>query len=411
MKKSIREVNDTFRILVVTGPRQVGKSTILENMMPKNMTKVSWDKNSLLEDAKNDPEMFLTTYGKPLFIDEVQKAPELFSYLKIIVDEDKSRGQFWLSGSQSFSLMKNITESLAGRVGIIKMNSLTYKEINNCTNDVIFDPENIKESNPIKINDLFQIIFNGGMPELYDVPNINRNRFFESYLETYIKKDVRELINIKDLNLFKTFMKYVAVRNGKTLSYEDIAKDVMVSGNTIKEWISVLVASRIIYLLEPYNNSKIKRLTHKKKIIFMDSGLACYLAGFTSVRDLQLNSKESGIYLEAYIISELIKSYDNAGVPLDISYLRNKDTEEIDLLIYKNLTYYPLQIKKTADPNRGMLKNFRFLENAEVNVGNGGIISFYEKLVKLDDKNYYIPISSVINPKWFVSFELYTQMD
>ena len=389
---------DYFEVLVVTGPRQVGKTTILKEMMPDNMKMVSLDDESLRAEAKINPRLFLQTFGKPLFIAEIQYAPELFSYIKMEVDNDNSRGQYWLSGSQTFELLKNVTESLAGRVGIIKMNSLTYKEINNSVNNIVFDPDNLKKSNNINVNELFETIYNGGMPELCSIKNMDRNMFFASYVNTYIEKDVRKLINVGNIETFNEFMRVLVIRNGKTLNYSDIAKDVEVSSNTIKEWVSVLVSSRIIYLLEPYHNKKIERLTHLPKIVFMDSGLCSFLAGFTSARELQLSS-DSGNYLETYIVSEIIKSYDNNSISLDITHFRNKEIEEIDLIITKNSKVYPLEIKKTANPNRTMLKSFKYLEKANVKLGTGGLISIYEELIPLDDKNYYIPISSVINNK------------
>ena len=396
VEKSIKEVNDTFRVMALTGPRQVGKTTILKSLMSKDMKIVSLDNETYREEAKNNPKFFLETWGKPLFIDEAQYAPELFPYIKMIVDDDKKRGQFWLSGSQSFELMKGVSESLAGRVGIIKMNSLTYKEITNNVNDRYFNPDKIVEREEIKANEIFEYIFKGGLPELYDIPGINRDRFFRSYVDTYIDRDVRLIRNIGDLVTFEKFMRVMAIRNGKTLVYEDIASDVGVSAHTIKSWVSVLVTSGIVYLLEPYHNKKIQRLTHMPKIIFMDSGLACYLAGWTSAKELQI-SKESGNYFETYVISEIIKQYENNGVLLNITHFRNKETDEIDLLIEKNMTIYPIEIKKTSTPKREMLRNFEFLTKNGVKVGNGGIVCLCDKLFKVDEKKYYIPLSSVID--------------
>ena len=345
-----------------------------------------------------NPRLFLQTFGKPLFIDEIQYAPELFPYIKMEVDNDDSRGQYWLSGSQTFELMKNVSESLAGRVGIVKMNSLTYKEINNKVNNVVFNPDEIKESDNINVNDLFENIYNGGMPELISVKNMDRNIFFQSYVNTYIDRDVRNLINISNVETFKKFMRDMAIRNGKLLNYSEISNDVGMSANTIKEWVNVLVSSRIIYLLEPYHNNKIERLTHMSKIIFMDSGLACFLTGYTSARELQL-SDESGNFLETYVISEIIKSYDNNVIPPDITHFRNKETKKIDLIISKNSKIYPLEIKKTANPSRSMIKNFRYLEKNNIKMGKGWLICLYDKLIPLDDYNYYIPIGSVIDSK------------
>lgn len=398
ISKSIQEINSTFRILVVTGPRQVGKTTILKKLMPKNMKFVSLDDESLRIEAKENPKFFLESLGKPLFVDEIQYAPELFPYLKMEVDKDDSRGQYWLSGSQTFELMSNVSESLAGRVGILKMNSLTYKELVNHVNDSVFDPENIKNESLIDTNTLFEFIFRGGMPEFNSIKNMNRDIFFESYVTTYIERDVREIINVSNIETFKKFMRDLAIRNGKTLNYSDIASDVGVSSNTVKQWVSVLLTSRIIYLLEGYHNNKIERLTHMPKIVFMDSGLACYLAGITSPEELKL-SQDSGSFLEAYVVSEIVKSYDNVSKPLNITHFRTKETEEIDLILEKNQKIYPLEIKKTSNPNRSMIKNFKYLEKANVSLGNGGIICLYDRLMKIDEKLYYIPIGSVIDTK------------
>lgn len=396
VRERIKKINNTFRVLVVTGPRQVGKTTVLESLMPENMTKISLDDETLRTEAQENPKIFLDSYPTPLFIDEVQYAPRLFPYIKMKVDKDKTRGQYWLSGSQSFDLMKNVTESLAGRAGIVKMNSFTYSEIARNAEKEIFDPEKLKQKNYIDVNEAFERIFYGGMPELYDVPDMDRNDFYYSYINTYVEKDIKKIKNIGDIEAFKKFMRDVAIRTGTTLKYSDIASDVGVSANTIKEWISILVSTGIIYLLEPYSSSRIKRLTHMPKIIFMDMGLACYLANWENAKELQL-SKLSGYFFESYVVSELIKSYNNKGIRLEISHFRNKETEEIDLILYKNNTLYPLEIKKTANPTKGMMKNFKYLEKDNKKIGIGGIICLYDKLMKLDENNYIIPLSSVIN--------------
>ncbi len=396
VKERIKKINDTFRVLVVTGPRQVGKTTVLESLMPENMTKVSLDDETLRKEAQENPKIFLDSYPTPLFIDEVQYAPQLFPYIKMRVDKDKTRGQYWLSGSQLFDLMKNVTESLAGRAGIVKMNSFTYSEIKQNTEKEIFDPENLKQKQYIDVNEAFERIFYGGMPELYDIPDMDRNDFYYSYINTYIEKDIKKIKNIGNIETFKKFMRDVAIRTGTTLNYSDIANDVGISVNTIREWISILVSTGIIYLLEPFSSSKIKRLTHMPKIIFMDMGLACYLANWESAKELQL-SKLSGSFFESYVVSELIKSYDNKGLRLEISHFRNKETEEIDLILYKNNTLYPLEIKKSGNPTKEMMKNFKYLEKDNKKIGTGGIICLYDKLMKLDENNYIIPLSSVIN--------------
>lgn len=398
IKERIKRINDSFRVLVVTGPRQVGKTTLLESMMPANMTRVSLDDEALRREAKENPKIFLETYRPPLFIDEVQYAPELFPYIKMKVDAEDKTGMYWLSGSQAFSLMKGVSESLAGRAGIVEMNSFTYSEIRRAIKGKTpFDPESIVATKDnIDVNEVYERIFVGGMPELYRLKNLDREEFFNSYLNTFIEKDVRRIKDIGSLEDFRRFMKDLAIRNGKPLNYSAIASEIGVSSKTIKEWVSVLVSTRIIYLLQPFYSSKLARLTHRPEVVFMDSGLACYLTDWESAFDLQ-TSEYAGPFLEAYVISELVKSYDNAGKRINFSYLRNKETEEIDLIIEKNQYLHPFEIKKTANPKKEMLNNFRFLERTEKKIGDGGLICLYDRMYEIEDGLYVLPLSSVID--------------
>ena len=394
--KRVEQINSTFRALVLTGPRQVGKSTLLGSLMPKGMNKVSLDDLSIRELAQTDPRMFLETYPAPLFIDEVQYAPELFPYIKMRVDDNPARGQYWLSGSQRFELMKNVTESLAGRAGILNMNSFTYNEIKRGAKCGVFDPDKLKQKDFIDVNQTFELIFAGGMPELYATKDMNRNDFYDSYITTYIERDVTFIKDVGSTRDFKRFMREVAIRVGTTLNYADIAKEIGVSGHTVQSWISVLETTGLVYLLEAYSSNLLKRITQAPKIIFMDMGLCAYLAGWQSARDLQL-SDASGHYLESYIISEVIKNYQNVGANVHLYHLRNKETNEIDLIIEKNNTLHPIEIKKTSTPRREMLKDFRMLDGLKSKIGKGGIVCTYDKLLPLDEKNYIIPISSVID--------------
>ena len=395
-KKIIDEINNNFKILLVTGPRQVGKTTLLLSLKPKNMEYVSLDDEVLRNQANKDPKLFLEEHPYPLLIDEAEYAPNLFTYLKMKVDEVEEYGMYWLTGSQQFHLMKKASESLAGRVGIINLNSFTYSEIKQNTNKTLFDPTDLKKAPPIEVNELFEIIYKGGMPELYKNKNLKRELYFQSYIDTYISRDVREITEIGNLEAFKKFIVSVASRTGEQLNYTALALDAGVTVPTSKAWLSILVSSGLVYLLEPYLSSELKRLTHIPKIIFMDTGLACFLAGWESARELQLSSN-AGHYLETFIISEIIKSYNARGIKPNISYYRDKEKNEIDLILYKNNTLYPFEIKKTASPNKTMIKNFEKLNQSKKNIGTGGIICFYDKLLKLDEKNYIIPISSVIN--------------
>ena len=392
----IKNVSDTFKVLLITGPRQVGKTTLLLSLKPNNMNYVTLDDVNLRRQAQEDPKMFLEEHPWPLLIDEAQYAPELFSYMKIIVDKEQKNGMYWLTGSQQFHLMKNASDSLAGRVGIINLNSFTYSEIIQNENKKLFDPIDIRKSPKIDVNDLYKIIYKGGMPELYNNKNISQEIFFQGYIDTYISRDVKLLTEIGNEMAFKKFIVSVASRTGEQLNYSSLANDSGISVPTAIKWLSILVTSGIVYLLEPYMSSQLKRITHIPKIIFMDTGLACYLAGWSSARDLQLSSS-AGHYLESYIISEIVKSYNARGIRPNISYYRDKDGKEIDLIFYKNNKLYPFEIKKTASPNSDMIKNFKELQKTKKEIGTGGIICFYDELMHLDKNNYIIPVSSVIN--------------
>lgn len=395
--EKIKQINKTFRVLLVTGPRQVGKTTLLTEYIPNDMSYVTLDDIVLREQAKTNPKLFLQEHPWPLLIDEAQYAPELFPYIKIIVDKEKHRGMYWLTGSQQIKLMKNVQESLAGRVGIVKLNSLTYSEIVMNDSKEIFEPDNIrKASKEIDVNELYKKIFRGGMPELYDIADMDKKDFFYSYIETYLTKDVKDQLDILDTNLFKQFMVSVASRNGEQLNYSNISNEIGINDKTAKTWLNILVSSGIVYLLEPFMNTKLKRITHMPKIVFMDSGLCSYLAGWETARDLQLSEK-SGHYLETYVVSEIIKSYNSVGIDPKISYYRDKEKNEIDLIIEKNNKIYPFEIKKTANPTKSMIKNFDKLNNINKQIGPGGIICCYDELMHIDEKNYIIPISSVIN--------------
>lgn len=396
-QETIKRINETFRVLLVTGPRQVGKTTLLTKYKPEEMNYVTLDDQVKRNQARENPRTFLEEHKWPLLIDEAQYAPELFPYIKMEVDKENKRGMYWLTGSQQIKLMNNIQESLAGRVGIVKLNSLTYSEIMQNKDKKLFQPDNITESKDyIDVNTLFEVIFKGGMPELYNIKNMEKSDFFYAYIETYLSKDVKEQLNILDVPTFKNFMISVASRNGEQLNYSNISKEIGITDKTAKTWLNILVSSGIVYLLEPFMNTKLKRITHMPKIVFMDSGLASYLAGWDSARDLQLSEK-SGHYLETFIISEIVKSYNAIGKEPKISYYRDKEKNEVDLIFEKNNIIYPFEIKKTGNPTISMIKNFEKLNDLNKKIGNGGIICCYDKLLHLDDNNYIIPISSVIN--------------
>ncbi len=398
-ENTINELAQAFKVLLVTGPRQVGKTTLLKSIMPDNMNYVSLDDKLTRELAQNDPKLFLEEHPWPLLIDEVQYAPNLFSYIKLKVDEIKEPSMYWLTGSQQFKLMKNLQESLAGRVGIVRLNSLTYNEINNRKlKKEMFDPKKIIDAEIIGVNDLYENIFKGGMPEIYVNDKMKRNFFFNSYIETYLTKDVENIISISNMETFKNFMSTIASRNGEQLNYSKIGSEVGITDKTIKSWLNILVTSGIIYLLTPYNLSREKRVNHMPKIIWMDSGLCSFLAGYEDARTLQMSSN-AGHYLKSYIISEIVKSYNSHGLEANISYFRDKDKHEIDLVFFNATEIYPFEIKKTASPNKEMISSFKYLKDSKKKVMPGGIICLCDKLMRIEENNYCIPVSSVINLK------------
>ena len=392
----IRSINKTFKVLMVTGPRQVGKTTLLKKLKPDNMDYVTLDDEVLRKQAKEDPKLFLEEHPAPLLIDEAQYAPELFPYIKINVDNVNDNGRYWITGSQQFHLMKNASESLAGRVGIVNLNSFTYSEIIRNEKKNTFEPSNLKQAPKININDIFEYIYKGGMPNLYSTDGILKDIYFQSYIDTYISRDVKQIMDIGNVESFKKFIVSVASRVGEQLNYTSLALDAGVTVPTAKSWLSILTSSGLVYLLEPYMSSELKRLTHQPKIVFMDMGLACYLSGWQSAKELQMSSS-AGHYLESFIVSEILKSYNARGIRPNISYYRDKEKNEIDLIFYKNNKLYPFEIKKTASPNKTMIKNFKILEKTKKEIGIGGVICFYDNLMKLDENNYIIPISSVIH--------------
>lgn len=394
IKEKFENISNSRKIVLITGARQVGKSTLVKELCEKNRTYITLDDLKLRELAQNDPRLFLMTYPGKLIIDEVQYAPNLFPYLKMEVDNSNEKGKYWLTGSQRFELMKNVDESLAGRISILELSSLSVAEKEGISSH-LFNPRKIEKNVNLSIDAIYNHIFNGGMPE-YIVEKINRNIFFEDYVRTYLERDVRQLAQVGDLMRFRKFLIAVASRNGEVLNYNSLSEDADIDATTAKRWISILEASDIIYLLKPYLKKQLNRVTKTPKIIFLDTGLCAYLSGWNSLETL-INSSTSGHYLESFVISELIKNKRNNKDPLnyEIYYYRDRDKKEIDLIIEIDNIIYPFEIKKTANPNLAMIDNFKTLENKNIEVGNGGILCFYPDILSLNDKYKSYPISVI----------------
>lgn len=378
LEKKLINVSKEFPVVVLTGPRQVGKSTMLLKNKPANMGYVTLDDLDARSLAVSDPKYFLESYGTPLMIDEIQYAPNLLSYIKIIVDKyqfdvlngaKKRECLFWITGSQQFKVMKNVSESLAGRVAILSMNSFSSKEILGVP-DSLFIPklDNLKAYN---VNDnastkeIFNRIFKGGMPGII-ANDIDRNTFFQSYLNTYIERDIKELLNVGKTIEFYNFMQYLAVRTSQELNYSTIAKEVGVDAKTIKSWISILASSGIIFLLNPFSSNLSSRLIKSPKLYFMDTGLCTFLAKYQNPEVLEAGAL-SGAIFETYVVSEIVKNYYNHGYDpnLYFYYYRDKEQHEVDLVYTESSELFPIEIKKGISPNHPD-KNFAILDKYSI---------------------------------------------
>ena len=398
-----------FPVVMVTGPRQVGKTTMLRHIN-KNINYVSLDNLNARDLAISDPELFLETYKTPLVIDEFQYAPNLLSYIKIRVDEarfdrvfnsgDDVNVMYYLTGSQSFFSMKNLSESLAGRVGIIEMYGLSTNELN-MQSDEIFIPEiselqKKKISNKPDSNKIFERIFKGSYPELYINENVTLNEYYESYVKTYIERDIRDLINISDEIKFMKFMTSIAARTGEELNITTVANDVEISVPTAQSWLSILVNTGLVILLEPFSNNVIKRTIKRPKIYFMDTGLACYLAKYPSAEILEA-SAYAGYIFETYVVSEIVKTFANNGKDFKryLFYYRDDKKREIDLIIDYNNKLYPIEIKKGKKPNGECTKKFEVLGNLNMEIGKGIVLCMCDEIFPIDRDNYYVPVNYI----------------
>lgn len=394
IEEKFKKISKTRKVVLITGARQVGKSTFVKNIKESDRKYVTLDDWNLRILASEDPSLFLQRYNGKLIIDEIQYAPKLLSYIKMDVDQSNEYGKYWLTGSQKFELMKNVSESLAGRISILEMSSLSLAEKKGFSSK-IFNPQKIENRINMDVNEIFKNIFEGGMPE-YVANKIDRNVFFEDYITTYLQRDVRELSQVGDLLKFKRFLVAVAARNGEILNYSSLSEDADIDANTAKRWISILEASDIIYLLQPYFKKQLNRAVKTPKIIFLDTGLCAYLCGWNSVETL-MNSSTSGHFLESFVISELIKNKRNNKETLNygIYFYRDRDKKEIDLIIEMDDVIYPFEIKKTANPKLSMLENFKILDNKSLNIGKGGLICFYSDIIPLNEKYNSYPISVI----------------
>lgn len=375
LKRIVTSATQTFKVVLLTGPRQVGKTTLLKSMIDSKRTFVSLDDPDLRHLANSDPELFLATYPPPLLIDEVQYAPGLFPYLKMSVDKSEATGLFWLTGSQPFHLMKGVSESLAGRVAILNLQGLDTAERNgSCT--VPYRPAPVP-SRPGRIttrSDLSKVLFRGSFPQLTALPKTDVTLFMRSYASTYLSRDIRDLVKVEHEHEFFTFLTCLAARTGQLLNASNLAQDVGVSPQTIRTWLSILESSGVVVLLRPYRTNLTKRATATPKVYFADTGLATHLCGIRTPEDLE-QSQLFGHIAETHAVIEVLKSWWHNGLDCNAFFYRDKEGHEIDLLIKDGPNLHPVEIKLCAKPNMDEIRaNVHALAQTGTRLATGSVI-------------------------------------
>lgn len=397
IEEKITALSKEYACILITGPRQVGKTTVLKRLMDADREYVTLDDLEERGLAKRDPAMFLQMHRTPIMIDEVQYAPELFSYIKMEIDKGAEPGTYWLTGSQAFKLMELAQESLAGRVAILHMPSLSQHEIHGKGKAAPFtlelsalkDRENTNA--PADLTQIYERIWKGSMPGLVSGKFTDRDVFYSSYLQTYIDRDVKEQVQLSDPLLFRDFVRAAACRAGQMLNVHDIALDVGVSDDTAKRWLQVLEKSDVIFFLRPYSNNLLKRTVKTPKMYFFDTGLVAYLTRYSSP-EILASGAINGAILENYVVSEMLKSYHNNAKECLLWYYRDSNCNEIDMVIESDGYLHPLEIKRSVNPGTELISAFSHLDKASVPRGNGAILCMRPKLSAIDRENYIVPI-------------------
>lgn len=391
-----KTATNQFPAMLVTGPRQTGKTTFLKHLSNSERHYVTLDDPIIRSLAKDDPALFLQRFKVPILIDEIQYAPNLLSYIKISIDKNPSPGQFWLTGSQQFHLMKNVSESLAGRVGIVNLQGFSQNELKNRTESLIFTPSIIDykintTQKAILLPELYHKIWLGSFPALHKGDLIDRDLFYSSYVQTYLQRDVRDLANVGNESSFFKFLKVCAARTGQILNMRDLCRDSDINHATGKNWLSILQSSGIVYLLEPFHSNINKRLIKSPKIYFLDTGLAAWLSEWSTPETLEVGVM-SGAFLETWVLSEILKSWWHNGKQAPIFYYRDKDKKEVDLLIYRDGTIFPIEIKKTASPKKDMIRHFKVLNTLKIPIGPGCLICLATDILPITDAVTTFPV-------------------
>ena len=396
----VMQVTKEFPAVLVTGPRQVGKTTMLKKLMEDTDRKyVSLDDLNERSLAKNDPELFLQAHKPPILIDEVQYAPELFPYIKIYADSHHEPGAFWLTGSQVFQMMKGVQESLAGRVAVLSMTSLSQAELSGASMTPFeIDLEALTEREkfriPADVQGIFERIYRGSMPAIVSGRNTNSQIFYSSYLLTYIERDVKLLSDAIDSLKFLRFITATAARCSQMLNVAEIAQDADINQKQAKDWLQILETLGIIFYLHPYSNNLLKRLVKTPKLYFYDTGLVCHLTRWSSPEVLE-NGAMNGAVLENYVVSEIAKTWLNSGKEPYMYYYRDKDAKEIDVILEHDGILNPIEIKKTSNPGTELTRVFSLLDKASVPRGKGAVVCMKPKVGVIDRENYIVPVWTI----------------
>lgn len=396
LESIVIQATKEYPVVLVTGPRQVGKTTMLQKLMEgTNRGYVTLDDLNERNIAKTDPELFLQLHKPPVLIDEVQYAPELFTYIKMNVDKNHEPGAFWLTGSQVFKLMRGVQESLAGRVAVLSLTSLSQAEIfGGEMEPFTIEMEALaarKGRKEVDTRGIFERIYKGSMPAIVSGANSNGQIFYSSYLSTYIERDVKELSDAIDSLKFFRFITAVAARCGQMLNVAEIARDADINQTQAKNWLGILETLGIIFYLHPYSNNLLKRLVKTPKLYFYDTGLVCYLTKWSSAETLESGAM-NGAILENYVVAEIMKTYLNCGREPYLYYYRDKDAKEIDIILEHDGVLNPIEIKKTSNPGTELIKVFDLLDKSSTPRSKGAVICMKPGLSAMDRDNYIVPV-------------------
>ena len=412
IERVLQKTEKSFKAVLVTGARQVGKSTLLHHAYPERKY-ISFDDPVLREATRREPGLFFRNNKPPMILDEVQYISELFPYIKMECDRSEAKGIIQMTGSQQYHLMRNVSESLAGRIAILELSGFSLRELQGDPFDEPFVPSqeyiDRRSATARPCNEIWEIIHRGSYPALTD-GQVDWQMFYSSYVQTYLDRDINELGNVKDKLKFTQFLTVAAARTGQMLNYSAMADQLEVPSTLVKEWVSLLEASGIIFILQPFSNSALNRTVKTPKLYFRDTGLVCYLTRYPTA-ETAMNGAMAGELFETFAVSEVLKSFSNAGLDyrMYVTYYRGKDKlrrqkngvvtqqeAEIDLLIEMNNVIYPVEIKMSANPRLDMTNAFDVIDRiGNKSRGSGTVLCLYESPLWLNERTVALPVEYI----------------